>query len=77
MSQSVNSSSSSLENSGAITQEPVMTPEALEILINCNQADLNSVSRQVAELHKKWDQLQEERARLLKLQRGCDGRQAD
>ena len=50
-----------------------MTPEAIEILINCNQADLNSVSRQVAELHRKWDQLQEERARLIRLQRGCDG----
>lgn len=53
-----------------------MTPEALEILISCNQADLNSVSRQVAELHKKWDRLQEERARLLKLQRGCHGQEA-
>lgn len=50
-----------------------MTPEAIQILINCNQADLNAVSRQVAELHKKWDRLQEERVRLLKLQRGCDG----
>lgn len=50
-----------------------MTPEAIEILINCNQADLNAVSRQVAELHRKWDQLQEERARLIRLQRGCDG----
>lgn len=46
-----------------------MTPEAIEILINCNQADLNSVSRQVAELHRKWDRLQEERARLIRLQR--------
>ncbi len=54
-----------------------MTPEAIEVLISCNQADLNAVSRQVAELHRKWDSLQEERARLLKLQRGCDGRQAD
>jgi len=46
-----------------------MTPEAIEVLLGCNQADLNAVSRQVAELHRKWDQLQEERTRLLKLQR--------
>jgi uncharacterized protein YPO0396 len=46
-----------------------MTPEAIEVLINCNQADLNSVSRQVAELHKKWERLQEERTRLMSLKR--------
>ena len=46
-----------------------MTPEALDILLNCNQADLNAVSRQVAELHKRWDKLQEERQRLIRLQR--------
>ena len=46
-----------------------MTPEAIEILLSCNQADLNNVSRQVAELHRKWERLQEERARLMRLQR--------
>jgi uncharacterized protein YPO0396 len=46
-----------------------VTPEAIELLISCNQADLNSVSRQVAELHKRWDKLQEERQRLIRLQR--------
>lgn len=46
-----------------------MTPEAIEVLLGCNQADLSQVSRQVAELNKKWDRLQEERARLIKLQR--------
>lgn len=46
-----------------------MTPEAIDILLGCNEADLSAVSRQVAELNKKWDRLQEERARLLKLRR--------
>lgn len=46
-----------------------MTPEAIDVLIGCNEAELAQVSRQVAELNRKWDRLQEERARLLKLKR--------
>lgn len=47
-----------------------MTPEAIDVLIGCNEADLAQISRQVAELNRKWDRLQEERSRLIKLKRG-------
>ncbi len=54
-----------------------MTPEAIQVLLECNQADLNRVSREVAQLNQQWSRLQEERTRLLKLQRGCDGQPSD
>jgi hypothetical protein len=53
-----------------------MTPEAIQILLDANQADLNDTSRWVAELNKKWDRLQEERTRLLRLQREVNSGQA-
>lgn len=54
-----------------------MTPEAIDVLIGCNEADLAQISRQVAELNRKWDRLQEERARLLKLRREVQDGEVD